>query len=184
MALKATVFKVELQLADLDRHYYADHALTLARHPSETDERLMLRLLAFAAQADAALAFGRGLCEADEPALWRKDLSGNVELWIELGQPDERRLLRACGLARQVVVWAYGGGVELWWKQAAERLERARNLTVWQLPPTQTQALAALAERTLQLQCTIQEGQFLFSSARGAVSLEPRCLRAAAGGAW
>ena len=95
MASNATIFKATLQIADMDRNYYADHALTIARHPSETDERMMVRLLAFVQHAHEALAFGRGLSADDEPDLWRRDLTGAVELWIEVGQPEEKRLRKA-----------------------------------------------------------------------------------------
>ena len=99
MSPKSTVMKVELQVSDMDRHYYASHALTLAQHPSETDLRLLVRLLAFALYADERLEFGRGLSDEDEPTLWRRDYTGAVEQWIELGQPDESRLRRAAGRA-------------------------------------------------------------------------------------
>ncbi len=118
MALKATIFKVELQVADMDRSYYGDHALTIARHPSETDERMMLRVLAFALHAGPDLAFGKGLSTDDEPDLWQRDLTGAIALWIDVGQPDEKLLRRACGRAREVVVYAYGRGVDLWWDRA------------------------------------------------------------------
>jgi len=120
MALKSTIFKADLQIADMDRNYYQGHSLTLARHPSETDERMMVRLLAFALFADERLEFGRGLSADDEPALWRKDLTGAIELWIEVGLPDERELRKACGRAERVVVLCYGGrGAELWWDRTA-----------------------------------------------------------------
>ena len=109
MAIKATIFKTELQVSDMDRGYYRDHTLTLARHPSETDERMMVRLLAFALHADEALLFGRGLSTDDEPDLWQKDLTGAVELWIDVGLPTEKDIRKACGRARQVVVYCYGG---------------------------------------------------------------------------
>ncbi len=129
MALKSTIFKVELSVADIDRGYYGDHALTIARHPSETDERMMVRLLAFALHADAALAFGRGLSTEDEPDLWQRDLTGTIERWIDVGLPDERDLRRACGRAREVSVLAYGGrAVELWWEGVRERLARQDRL--------------------------------------------------------
>jgi uncharacterized protein YaeQ len=177
MALKATVFKVDLQIADMERNYYADHALTLARHPSETDERMMVRLLAFALYADDALAFGKGLSSDDEPALWRKDLTGAVELWVDVGLPDEREVRKACGRARQVTVLCYGGRVaEMWWNQNRSKFERLSNLTVIDLPSDQTQALAALVSRTMRIACTVQEGQILVSSEDGAVQVEPRML--------
>jgi len=160
MALKATIFKAELQIADMDRHYYRDHALTLAQHPSETDERMMVRLLAFALNADEALAFGKGLSTEDEPALWQKDLTGAIELWIEVGLPDEKEIRKACGRAKQVIIYSYGGrNADLWWQQNRDKLDRAKNLTVINLPAAATLALAKLARRTMQLQCTIQEGE-------------------------
>ena len=173
MASNATIFKVMLQIADMDRHYYADHALTLARHPSETDERMMVRLLAFAQHAHAALAFGRGLSTEDEPDVWRQDLTGNVELWIEVGQPDEKRLRKACHRAARVWVYNYGGrGADLWWEQNRESLARFDNLTVVNLPYEASRALAGLARRTMQLQCTIQDGQIWLGDSQGAVQIE------------
>ena len=160
MALKSTIFKVELQIADLDRNYFQNHALTVARHPSETDERMMARVLAFALYADPALSFGKGLSSEDEPDLWRKDLTGAIELWIEVGLPDERRVRRACGRARQVVVLTYGGRVaDMWWQQNRAALQRQDNLAIINLPAEASKALAALAARGMQLQCTLQDGE-------------------------
>lgn len=178
MASNATIFKAMLQIADMDRNYYQDHALTLARHPSETDERMMLRLLAFVRHAHAALAFGRGLSAGDEPDLWQKDLTGNIELWIDVGQPDERDIRRACGRARQVCIYAYGGrGVDLWWEQSRAKLERADNLTVLSLPLDASRALARLAQRNMQLQCTLQEGQVWIGDGNTAVQVELAVLK-------
>ena len=158
MALKSTIFKVELQIADLDRNYYQNHALTVARHPSETDERMMARVLAFALYADPALSFGKGLSSDDEPDLWRRDLTGAIEVWIEVGLPDERRVRRACGRARQVVVLTYGGRVaDMWWQQNRAALQRQDNLTILNLVAAESRALAALAARGMQLQCTLQD---------------------------
>lgn len=160
MALKSTIFKVELQIADLDRNYFQSHALTVARHPSETDERMMVRILAFAIYADEALCFGKGLSAEDEPDLWRKDMTGAVDLWIETGLPDEKRIRRACGRARRVVVLTYGGRVaDLWWQQNESALRRQDKLTILNLPAEESRALAALAERGMQLQCTLQDGE-------------------------
>src|SRR5262245_36865574 len=131
MALKATIFKAEIHVADMDRQYYGDHSLTLARHPSETDERMMVRLLAFALPSHSGLSFGKGLSTDDEPDLWQRDLTGGIDLWIEVGLPDERRLRRACGRARQVRVYCYGGnGAEVWWRQNGPDLQRNDNLAV------------------------------------------------------
>ncbi|NEX60604.1 YaeQ family protein [Noviherbaspirillum galbum] len=171
MALKATIYKADLQIADMDRHYYADHALTIARHPSETDERMMVRLLAFALHADDALGFGKGLSTDDEPDLWQKDLTGAIERWIDVGQPDDRRIMKACGRAGEVVVLTYGGTWQIWWDQVAPKVERARNLRVLNIPAADSVAMAALAQRSMQLQCTIQEGTVWFSSGERSVQL-------------
>src|SRR5687768_13263041 len=130
MATGAMIYKADLQIADMDRHYYQNHSLTVARHPSETDERMMVRLLAFTLHADDALAFGRGLSAEDEPDLWKKDLTGAIDLWIDVGQPEERDIRRACGRAKQVVIVCYNRGADVWWVQNRDKLERLRNLTV------------------------------------------------------
>jgi len=172
MALKATIFKANLDVADMDRHHYATHALTIARHPSETDERMMVRILAFALNADTALAFGRGLSDDDEPDLWRRDDTGAIEFWIDVGLPDERLLRRAAGRARQVVVYAYGGrAVELWWERNAPTLQRLTNLTVDTVDSETMRSLGRLARRTMQLQCTIQDGHVWFSDVETTIAI-------------
>ena len=173
MALKATIFKAELRIADVDRGYYEDHLLTIARHPSETDERMMVRVLAFALHAHSALAFGKGIGAADEPDLWRKDLTGAIEVWIDVGQPDERRVRRACGRAARVFVYPYGGHVvDSWWGKAAAGLESIPNLTVTKLSSSGSQTAAQLAQRSMELQCTIQDGQVWMSDAGGTVQVD------------
>jgi uncharacterized protein YaeQ len=159
MALKATIYKADLQIADMDRHVYGDHALTIARHPSETDERMMARVLAYALYAQDGIAFTRGLFDVDEPDVWVKNLVGEITLWIDLGQPDEARIRRACSRAEQVVVLCYSSSCDVWWKQIASKLTRFTNLTVLQLPAETSQALAALAERGMRLQCMVQDSE-------------------------
>ncbi|MCL5060881.1 MAG: YaeQ family protein [Candidatus Thermoplasmatota archaeon] len=159
MALKATIYKADLQIADMDRHVYGDHALTIARHPSETDERMMARVLAYALYAQDGIAFTKGLFDVDEPDVWVKNLAGEVTLWIDLGQPDGARIRRACGRADRVVVLCYGNSCEVWWKQIAGKLTRFANLAVLQLPAETSRALAALAERSMRLQCMVQDGE-------------------------
>lgn len=181
MALKSTIYKIELNVADVDRHYYADHALTLARHPSETDERMMLRVLAFARHADPALTLCKGISDTDEPDLWQIDLTGAVEVWIELGQPDERRIARACGRATAVVIYAYGGQTtRLWWQQIAAKLTRFRNLTVYAVAPETMRELGALAQRSMRLQATLQEGHVMLSSDSGSLEIGVDTLHAPA----
>ncbi len=183
MALKSTIYKATLGISDLDRSYYAEHALTLARHPSETDERLMVRVLAFALYADERLEFGRGISSDDEPALWRREYSGEIALWIEVGLPDERLLRRAAGRARQVVVFAYGGrSMDAWWEREAAACARIDHLTVFALDETLCNSLTGLANRSMELQCTIQERQIWFSEGERTVQIEPRVLKAGKGG--
>ncbi len=177
MALRSTVYKADLQVADMDRSHYADYPLTLARHPSETEERLMIRLLAFALHADPALEFGRGLSTDDEPDLWRRDLTGVIEQWIDVGLPDERLIRKACGRAREVVVITYGGNkAQAWWSQHERDLTRFENLRVLSLAPDQTEALGKLAARSLKISCSIQDGQVWFSTGDGSASIEPGVL--------
>lgn len=175
MALKATIHKADLQIADLDRHYYETHALTIARHPSETEERMMVRVLAFALCAAEGLEFGKGLSTEDEPDLWQRDLTGAIERWIDVGLPDEKRIRRACGRSNQVLVITYGGRVaDIWWEQNGAALRKQEKLTVLDLPPEQTTALAARAGRTMSIQATIQEGEVLLVIDGESVNLSPR----------
>jgi uncharacterized protein YaeQ len=179
MALKATIFKADLQIADMDRHYYENHALTIARHPSETDERMMVRVLAFIRHAHQALCFGKGLSSEDEPDLWQKDLTGAIDVWIEVGQPDEKRMLKACGRAAHVIVYSYGNIGTIWWNQVAGKIERAKNISVFHLPAATSMALAKLALRSMQLQCTIQDSQIWLTGAGETVPVELTTLREA-----
>ncbi len=173
MAPNATIFKATLHIADMDRHYYEDHAVTLARHPSETDERMMVRLLAFARHAHDALLFGRGIGTEDEPALWQKDLTGAIDLWIEVGEPDEKVIRQACGRATRVVVYSYGGrGADRWWEKTRTTLSRCTNLTVINIPQDESRALAQLAQRSMDLHCSIQDGQILIGDGTTAVQIE------------
>ena len=173
MALKSTIHRVELSIADTDRGYYHDHSLTLARHPSETEERMMVRLLAFAMHAHPALAFGSGLSDVEEPDLWLRDDTGAVELWIEVGLPDERRLRRACARAAHVVAISYGRNAALWWRQHQDALARLDRLALVELPAGATVELAALARRTMRLQANAGEGLWWIGSEDGEVSIEP-----------
>ncbi|WP_047535231.1 YaeQ family protein [Methylotenera sp. N17] len=176
MALKSTIYKAELQIANMDRHYYAQHSLTLAKHPSETEERLMVRLIAFALFANDALTFGKGLSEDDEPDLWQKDLTGAIELWINVGLPDEREIRKACGRAKQVAVVLYGGRVaDMWWQQNSKALLKLHNLSVINLPDTE--ALMQACTRGMNVSATIQDGQMLVGHDTGSFDLTPVLLK-------
>lgn len=181
MALKASVFRLKLQLADLDRQRYEDFPLTLARHPSETDARMMLRVLAFAFHADEQLAFGRGISTDEDPDLWLKNLDGTIDSWIELGTPEPERLKRACGRAQRVVLYAYGDrAVPVWWKRHQGALERLARLSVMQVEDGAMQALANAFEPGMELQCTISEGEAMLSWDEGSLTVAPLLLKAAA----
>lgn len=182
MATKATVYKAHLNVADLDRGHYGDYALTLACHPSETEERLMVRLLAYALYADEQLAFTRGISTDDEPDLWAKDLTGEIQLWIELGQPDESRIRKACNRSRQVVVITFGARAsEPWWDKIQQGLARFDNLTVLRIPTEASATLAAQLDRSMEWQVTIQDGVALVSVGTNNVSVTPVVWMAPAG---
>ena len=173
MALKATIFKTDIQVADMDRNYYGSHALTLARHPSETDERMLIRVLAFCRHAHEELMFTRGLSSDDEPDLWQRDLTGKIEVWIDIGQPEEKRIRKACGRAAQVYIYCHSGhSAELWWQKMRDKLERFGNLTVINIDASTSQSLARLAQRSMQLQCTIQDGQIWLGDADSSVEVD------------
>jgi uncharacterized protein YaeQ len=178
MALKSTIYKATVQIADMDRQVYREPALTLALHPSETEERLMVRLLAFALELPASdsqgeLVFARGLSDSEEPDLWRRDLTGELKQWIEVGQPDERRLQRACSRADRVALYCYSAAAPIWWNGIRGKLTRLNNLDVWRLDATQSQALAKLADRSMQLQVTVQDGHVWVHAGTGSVELQP-----------
>lgn len=178
MALKSTIYKARLAIADLDRALYADHALTLARHPSETEERLMMRLLAFALtvppdESRGALTFAPGLSDTDAPDLWQQDLTGALVQWVEVGLPDERRVGKACGRAEQVTLLAYGATAEAWWRQNAGKLARWKNLRVWHVPLDGSRALATLAARSMDVQLTVQDGGIGVGNGSEHVHFEP-----------
>ena len=178
MALKAIIYKASVQLSDIDRGIYGDHPLTIARHPSETDERMVIRLLAFAlnipADPDAgALEFAKDMWDIDEPALWHKDLTGYVQHWIEVGQPDEKRLVRVASRVGRVSVYSFSASAPAWWKTIEPKLTRLRNLSVWQIPAGQSQALARLAQRTMELQVTVQDGAIWVGDGTRSIEVAP-----------
>lgn len=182
MALKSTVFKAGLSIADIDNAYYADHSLTLARHPSETDERMMIRLAALALNAhmlqtvcggDGTLAFGAGLSDPDEPDVWLRDFTGRPRLWIEVGQPEDKPLAKACGKADEVRVYCFHHAAEVWWKGIEGKLSRLQNLSVFRIPTAASQELARLAQRSMQLQATLQEGSLMVGDGAQSVDVEP-----------
>jgi len=174
MALKASIFKLELNIADMDRHYYQSHEITIARHPSENDHRMMLRILLFAKHAHENLNFTKGLCVNDEPDIWCKNATDEIEAWIELGQPDEKRLRKACGKSEEVYVYPYHTkSAVVWWKQMESKLKRFENLHVIHIPEVETTDLSNLVKRNMVLQCTIQDGEMWFSDEQYSLHVKP-----------
>ena len=176
MALKSTIYKIDLNIADMDRQYYAQHNLTLAKHPSETDERVMVRLIAFTLYANESLIFGKGLSDDEEPDLWQKDLTGAIQLWMDVGLPTEKDIRKACGKSAQVAVVLYGGRIaDMWWAANSKGLLKLNNLTVINLP--ETHALARLAGRGIELSLTIQDHQILVGHDDGSIEIIPIILK-------
>ncbi len=174
MALKATIFKAEIQIADMDRGYYQTHTLTTARHPSETDERMMVRMLAFALNASDGLQFTRGLSSEDEPDIWEKNLVGGVTTWIEVGLPDERRIRKGCNQAEKMIIYAYGDrAAPVWREQNKVVIRRFENLQIVYLPDEIVEAMARMVERTMSLQCAMQDSAIMLSSSQGVVDIHP-----------
>ncbi len=175
MALKATLYKFRLNVSDLDRHVYGDFPLSVACHPSETPVRMMLRVLSYALHADEALAFGRGISTDDEPDLWLKDLTGEVLLWIDLGTPDPERLRKACGRAREVVLYAYGErAFKVWWEKHADALSRFDNLSVYLIDDATYEQLERFAITGLELQCTVSAGEVYLTAGEDSLELKPQ----------
>jgi len=164
MALGATILKADINISNMDRHYYAEHNLTIAQHPSETNTRMMLRLLCFALHADQDLSFTKGLSTDDEPDIWIKSLTNEINLWIDLGQPDEKRIRQACGKAKKVVIYNYGGFSDPWWTQNSAKLTRHSNLTVFHIDEEALKMLSTLSQRTMSLQFTIQDREIWVSN--------------------
>ena len=174
MAQKATIYKVELSVSDMDRHYYETHKLTVAKHPSETDERLMVRLVAFALNAHEHLEMTKGLSTDDEPDIWQKSLSGELDVWVALGLPSEKVIRQSCGKAGRVILYPYGGKTaEMWWEKVKNSTTRFDNLQVVNLAEADTDALAKLASRTMKLQVNIQDGEVMVSVDDSMVYLTP-----------
>ncbi|WP_144213929.1 YaeQ family protein [Shewanella donghaensis] len=178
MAPKATVYKAALQIADMDRNYYADHQLTIAQHPSETDSRMMVRILAFIMNASESLQFSKGLCVDDEPELWEKSLSDEINLWIEFGQADEKWLRKACGRSKQVQLITYAGrSVPIWWKQNEQALQRYKNLSVFNISEESVTAMEAFVTRSMKLQVSISDGEIWISDDSNSLMIQPEQLK-------
>jgi uncharacterized protein YaeQ len=174
MAQKATIYKVELSVSDMDRHYYETHKLTVAKHPSETDERLMVRILAFALNAHEQLEMTKGLSTDDEPDIWQKSLSDELDLWVTLGLPSEKVVRQSCGKSEAVIIYCYGGRTaDRWWEKIKNSTTRFDNLRVFNFSEEDTNALGDLANRSMKMQVNIQDGDVMISVDDSIVYLTP-----------
>lgn len=173
MALKATVYKTSLQIADLDRHYYQTHDFTIACHPSETLTRMMLRIAVFALHAEQDLQFTKGISTDNEPDLWKKSLSGDIETWITLGQPDEKKIRKFSGRAKNVILYSYHAKtMDSWWQQLQQTLSPINNLQIYQVSEAQNNHLTDLVARSMKLHCSIDEDDICLSN--GIISINLR----------
>lgn len=177
MAIKATIYKAAIELANMDSNYYDSLQLTIARHPSETEQRLMIRLVAFILNAHPDLQFGKGLSDETEASIWQKNYSDEIALWIELGQPDEKRLKKACNQASAVTLYCYGSSVNTWWSQAEQSLKKFERLTIEQFEPETCDALVKLLTRNMEFQCSIQDGQLWLTSGNDSLLIETKKLQ-------
>lgn len=164
MAEKATVCKANITLSDMDRNYYGEVNLTIAQHPSETAERLMVRLLAFCYCAHENLSFTRGLSSTDEPDIWLKSDDGRILEWIEVGQPAPDRLKKAQGVAQKVKVFVYGRGMDVWWRTNAQALKNLGKVELYCFDADELQALTKLVGKTMNLTVSITESIAYISS--------------------
>ncbi|MFA6192520.1 MAG: YaeQ family protein [Sulfurimonas sp.] len=176
MSTKATIYKASLNIANMDSHYYAEHNLTLAKHPSENDFRFMVRLAAFVLNANDALQFCKGISQDDEPDLWQKALDGEILLWIDLGQPDEKRIRKACGRSQKVIIYTYQeGSAFAWYKNVESSLKRFKNLSVIHL--NFDGDIEQLVERTMSLQCNISDGELTMISGEKSIIVKEEILK-------
>ena len=175
MALKSTIYKANIQLSDMDRNYYDTINLTIAKHPSETDQRLMIRLVCFLLNAHQDLQFGKGISDEDEAAIWQKNYSDEIELWIELGQVDSRRIKKACSRAKQVILYTYGN--DIWWPQVENKIVAFDNLSVKSFPKDICQQLEQIAARNMEMQCSIQDGQMWLTLNEKTLLIETQILK-------
>ena len=174
MAQKSTIYKIELSVSDMDRHYYNSHKLTVAKHPSETDERLMVRILAFALNAHEQLEMTKGISTDDEPDIWQKQLNGELEKWVALGLPAEKIVRQSCGKANEVIIYSYGGKpAEMWWDKIKNSTTRFDNLRVLNFAENETSELAKLASRSMLMQVNIQDGEVMVSVGDDIVYVNP-----------
>lgn len=177
MALKSTIYKISVHLADMDREYYDTLNLTIAQHPSETEQRLFARMLAFVLNAHEHLSFGKGVSEEDEAAIWQINYAEQIELWIELGQPDEKRLKKASNRADKVKLYCYNSSSDVWWNQNKNKCAQFKRLSVIQFSPEQISLLSQRITRTMEIQVSIQDDQLWLTLGEETILIEQISLQ-------
>lgn len=177
MALKSTVLKATIHLSDMDRNVYDTLQLTIAQHPSENNQRLMVRVMAFVLNYHEDLKFGKGVSDEDEAAIWQIDYAEQIALWVELGQIDVKRIKKASHRADKVKLYCYGSSVDTWWKQAQKDVSLFSNVIVEQFPEEQSLALADLADKSMEFQVSIQDGQCWLSHGEDTLLIETTKLQ-------
>lgn len=160
MALPSTIYRASIELSDLDRGLYEKLETTVARHPSETNERLIARLFAYALCYNEELTFTKGIAAADEPDLWTKEPDGRVREWIEVGLPDFERLRKVSRHAEAVILIASGSANAFWrWQeQMLPKLAVIDNLKIFALEPAFVTQIVERLQRAISWSLTITEG--------------------------
>lgn len=180
MAHTATVYTFDIQLSDMDRGVYEALALRVARQPSETEEYLLTRVLAYCLEYTEGLAFSRGLAEPDEPALAVRELDGTLRVWIDIGAPDAARLHKASKLGARVVVYTHKDAAQLVRQLAEGKIFRAEALEVFAVDRALLAELAARLERRMSFALAISDRHLYLTL--GETSLSGAVVRHPLGG--
>jgi len=173
MARSSTIYRVQLELSHVDRNVYGEHQLTIARHPSETIERMLVRLIAFGLRYEEGLEFGRGVSATDEPDLWRREGDGRVIEWIEVGQPDSKRLIKASRKSRRCQLFVFGEGAERWREAQLGSLKAPDNLGVARIDDAFIAGLASTVDRQLKWSMTIADGTLFLTTGDTSFEVSP-----------
>jgi uncharacterized protein YaeQ len=154
MALKPTIYKTNITLSDLNRDYYDSFGLTIAQHPSETLERMMARVVAFCVNAEQGLEFTKGLSEVEQPDIWKISLDGQIERWLDVGEPEVERIKKATRKASSVEVFSFNSKSDVWWAQSREKFVQL-NAHFYRFNWHEIQQLASLCQRTMNFSVLI-----------------------------
>lgn len=172
MAMNSTIYRVAYSINQMDKSYFETFDLRVARHPSENEDRMMARLVAFGLWAEEGLTFTKGLCSDKEPEIWSHNYDGSIRCWIELGEPDVKRLTRACKHAEHVHVLVYGeNSVDGWWTKVKPLLHRFKNLEIVRLDPACLEVLERQCTRRMDLSLFVSDGDATLNVGEEAIPL-------------